>query len=140
MINRTRGFIQNDTIIGQVKVAFQTSNRLATIAGFLIGGFVPLATFFVSHFEVDAKLPLYSQMPVVLVLGGLFFSAKTVYEWARNAFKHPIKALGFVLLTEGVMTFSSSLWLSIAALAYLVAINGTATACTLVMDYRKKKE
>jgi hypothetical protein len=69
-----------------------------------------------------------------LALGGLLFSARTVYAWGRLAFQASGKALGFVVLMEGVMTMSHTPWLSPAALAYLVAINGIATGCTLSLN------
>jgi VIT1/CCC1 family predicted Fe2+/Mn2+ transporter len=136
-VNRIHAALNQESIIGQVKTGFHAQNRLATSAGFLIGGFIPLATFLVAHFEVKATSPLWEQMPTALVLGGLFFSAKTVFDWARLAFKHPVKALGFVLLMEGVMTFSQNFALSVAALAYLIVINGIATGCNLVLDYKR---
>jgi hypothetical protein len=117
-------------VVAQVKVALRPRARLATALGFLLGGFVPLATFEVAHREIGAD-PLYSQLASYLVLGGLFFSMATVYAWGKLAFKVPVKALGFVVLLEGVMVTSHIGWLSVAALAYLVCINGIATGCTL---------
>lgn len=126
-------------VIDQIKTAVRSNNRVASTFGFMLGGFVPIATFFVAHYEVDASKALYQQIHTLLVIGGLFFSAKTVYDWAKTAFRHPMKALGFVILIEGVMTFSNNNPLAIAALCYLVVINGIATACNLVLDQRKAK-
>jgi hypothetical protein len=67
------------------------------------------------------------------VLGGLVFSALTVFRWGRLAFGSPVKALGFVVLAEGVMTFCSTAWLSVVALGYLVLINAIATGCTIAL-------
>jgi hypothetical protein len=97
----------------------------------LLGGFVPLASFFVAHFELSAITPLYTQRALYLVLGGLAYSAKTVWQWGTLAFQNGFKAFGFVVLLEGVMVTSHILWLSIAALVYLMAINGIATGCNL---------
>lgn len=118
-------------VVDQVKLAMRPKARLATCTGFLLGGFVPLASYVVAHYEIDASAPLYTQLATVLVLGGLIFSARTVYDWARLAFRAGGKALGFVVLAEGVMTTSSTSWLAIAALVYLIAINGIATGCNL---------
>lgn len=118
-------------VVAQVRASLAREHRLATFIGFLLGGFVPLATFVVAHYEVDRAAPLYGQLATALVLGGLAYSAKTVYEWGKMAFRQPAKAAGFVLLIEGVMVTSTHAVLSIAALVYLIAINGIATGCTL---------
>lgn len=117
-------------VVFQVKVALRPKARLATALGFLLGGFVPLATYEVAHREIGSD-SLYAQLATYLVLGGLVFSMATVYAWGKLAFRVPVKALGFVVLLEGVMVTSHIGWLSIAALAYLVCINGIATGCTL---------
>jgi VIT1/CCC1 family predicted Fe2+/Mn2+ transporter len=126
-------------IVDQVKTAMKPQNRLATGAGFVLGGFVPVASFVLAHTEVRAEQPLWAQMPALLVLAGLVYSAKTVFDWARIAFKHPAKALGFVVLTEGVMTFSHTAALSFAALFILITINGIATGCNLALDVKAAK-
>lgn len=117
-------------VVAQVRAAMAPKARLATAVGFLLGGFVPVATYVVAHYEMTSE-PLYTQTATALVLGGLTFSARTVFSWAALAFENVLKALGFVVLAEGVMTFSHVEWLSFVALGYLVLINGTATACTL---------
>src|SRR5262249_1506676 len=40
--------------------------------------------------------------------GGLVFSGLTVFRWSQLAFGSPVKALGFVVLAGGVMTFCST--------------------------------
>lgn len=123
-------------VVAQVREAFRPKNRLATTLGCLLGGFVPLASYVVSHHELDATAGLW-QLPALLVLGGLAYSARTVYAWGCLAFGAPIKALGFVVLVEGVMVASRTPWLSAAALAYLICINGIATGCTLAVGGRR---
>lgn len=120
-------------VVEQVRLALQPKNRLATLMGFLLGGIVPLASFVVAHYEVDVTRPLYSQLGVLLVLGGLVYSAKTVYDWGKRAFKSPAKAMGFVILLEGVMIAADTSWLGIVALSYLIVINGVATGCNLAL-------
>lgn len=117
-------------VVQQVRVAMAARNRLASLAGFLLGGLVPLATYWVAHFEMTGAA-LYAQLSTYLVLGGLVYSAKTVYDWGSLAFKLPIKAVGFVVLLEGVMVTAKTPWLGVVALVYLIVINGVATACTL---------
>lgn len=115
-------------VVAQVKTALAPKNRLATFAGFLLGGLVPMATFAVAHYEVSG---FFSDPRALLVLGGLLFSAKTVYAWGTLAFQNAAKALGFVVLVEGVMVFSATPWLAFVCLAYLITINGIATGCLL---------
>ena len=81
--------------------------------------------------RAHAITPLYTQKALYLVLGGLAYSAKTVWQWGTVAFQNAFKAFGFVVLLEGVMVTSHILWLSITALVYLMAINGIATGCNL---------
>ena len=121
-------------VVDQVRHALRPANRLPTALGFLLGGFVPLASFVVAHHELNKDQPLYLQLASYLVLGGLLYSAKTVYEWGARAFQSGWKALGFVVLVEGVMVTSTVPWLGYAALAYLVCINGIATGCTLALE------
>jgi hypothetical protein len=120
------------SVIQQVREAFKVKNRLAAIVGALLGGFVPTAVYTVARYELVASEGFW-QVPSVLVLGGLLFSAITVYSWCREAFQACAKAVGFVLLAEGVMTFGHIPWLSVAALAYLVGINAISTACQLAL-------
>ncbi len=124
-------------VVQQVKLACKPSNRLATIIGFLLGGFVPIACYWISHHE-QAAFTADGARSMALVFGGLAYSARTVYEWAKLAFTSGFKSLGFVVLVEGTMVTSSTLWLSIAALCYLVVINGVATGCTLSLGKNKK--
>lgn len=108
----------------QVRIALRPKNRLEALCGLVLGGFVPVATFVTAHGG-------WTWMTAVLVVGGLVFSAKTVFDWCSLAFGERAKALGFVLLIEGVMVASPVRWLSLAALALLVGINGTSTGCRL---------
>jgi hypothetical protein len=87
----------------------------------------------IAHHEAAPlhSLALGSSGPWALVAGGLAYSAKTVFDWAALAFANALKAVGFVVLLEGVMVTAHTPWLAFAALGYLVAINGVATACRL---------
>lgn len=123
-----------NSIVDQFRMATQKQNRWATAAGFLIGGFVPSATFFLVHYGVATSAWLW-----IIVAGGLLFSAKTVFEWGCVAFQNGWKAFGFCLLVEGVMTFSPAnlLYLSIAGLGMLSLINGVATGCNLALNRKE---
>lgn len=120
-------------VIEQVKTAGK--HPTAATVGALLGGFVPLATYVTAH-----AAPLGLTPATLLVLGGLLFSAKTVFQWGRAAFAgDPWKATGFVLLVEGVMIVAPQAWLGQAALGYLIAINAVATGCTLAQPAQRSK-
>jgi hypothetical protein len=119
---------QSPSIIAQIEVAAR--NPLPALIGALLGALVPSATFMVGHYELTS----WTEPKALIVLGGLVFSALTVFRWGRLAFGSSVKALGFVILAEGVMTFCSTAWLSLVALGYLVLINAIATGCTIALD------
>jgi len=121
-------------VLEQVERSLKPGNRLATLMGAMLGGFIPLASYTIAHQEAPNTPVLW-----MLVACGLAYSALTVFDWARVAFRHPVKAVGFCALLEGVMTFSSTQWLGITALAMLIVINGIATGCNLVADRRQAR-
>ena len=88
--------------------------------GMLIGALIPVATFFMSHYQSGP-------IGIGLTLAGLAFSAPTVYQWGLNAFKSPVKSIGFVVLLEGIMTLSTVPYLPVVCLIYLVSINAVQT-------------
>jgi VIT1/CCC1 family predicted Fe2+/Mn2+ transporter len=120
-------------VVAQVRRACARGNRLAAFVGMLLGGFVPLAVYVVAHNEAVplSSITFGTSGPWALVFGGLAYSAKTVFAWGKLAFESAFKATGFVVLVEGVAVTSHTQWLGLAALGYLVLINGVATACTL---------
>jgi len=121
-------------IVAQVRTAFRRQHVLATVIGALLGGFVPLIVFTVAHHELSLTLPSWRiAVCGCIVVAGLVYSAKTVCAWGRLAFADGAKALGFTVLVEGAMTFSSVGWLSYAALGYLMSINAIATGCMLAL-------
>ena len=117
-------------VVEQVRLSLRRGSRLAFALGVLLGGFVPIATYVISHTELQPG-PLWLQPSAAFVAGGLLFSAVTMYRWGVLAFVQRAKALGFVVLLEGTMVTSHTHWLALAALCYLSAINGVATACNL---------
>lgn len=81
-------------------------------------GFLPVASYVLVHFEAPDRPYLYA-----LAVAALLFSAPTVAEWACSWCKSQLKAWGFTVLLEGVMTLSALLALNLVGLAILVAIN-----------------
>lgn len=128
-------------VVEQVRVALSPEHRLATFLGALLGAFVPFATFMIAHHQVNTGAYAYGADPkLLLVLGGLVYSARTVLQWGRLALDSGIKAIGFTVLIEGVMVASSAAWLSIVALVYLCLINAIATGVTLARGAPQKSE
>ena len=69
---------------------------LALGPGAFTGAFVPLAVYVVSHYDLDLAHPWSPAL--ALVIGGLLYSATTVYQWGLQAFGSWYKALGFAVL------------------------------------------
>src|SRR4051812_40016025 len=122
-------------VVSQVRLALKSRNRLPLMIGFLLGGFVPIACFWLAHHE-QAAWSAAGARSLGLVTGGLMYSAVTVFQWARQAFVSAFKSVGFCVLVEGVMITSHTAWLALAALGYLVVINGVATGVTLAIGRR----
>jgi len=115
--------------IEQVRVAFAGANRLALFFGIIFGGFIPYASYRVFHNEIAWNAHGISML--VFALGALAFSAKTVYQWGFDFFKQDrLKAGGFVLLCEGLMTLTYQKDLGIMALVILVFVNAIASGVT----------
>ncbi len=122
-------------VVSQVRTALKARNRLPTLIGFLLGGFVPIMCYWLAHHE-GAAWSESGGRALGLVTGGLCYSAVTVFQWAKQAFQNAFKSAGFCVLIEGVMITSHTNWLALAALAYLVVINGVATGVTLSLGKR----
>lgn len=123
------------SVVGQIRTAFKAENRLATVSGFLLGGFVPLGIYIISHNELTSIW----EVNMLLVLGGLIYSASTVYQWGKLAFDSGWKAFGFLVLIEGIMILSSTTWLGVTALVYLVMINGIGTGVNIALKKGQSK-
>lgn len=121
-------------IVDQVRAAGARRNRWSMACGAILGGFVPVASYVVAHYEAPERPAL-----IALVVGGLAYSALSVYGFARLAFGSAVKALGFVLLLEGVMVFSGIPALGLASLVLLVGINAISTGVRLALDARQTR-
>ncbi len=122
----TRASLATMNVVEQMQRAFAPGHRLSGLMGLVLGGFVPVAVYSLVHVEVATHPQFW-----VMVVGGLAYSAITVFTWARQAFHLTLKALGFVLLLEGAVTFSTQQWLGLAGLVILVVINGVSAAVAL---------
>jgi hypothetical protein len=119
-------------VVPTVKRAFARKHLFGTLIGYVLGGFVPIAIYVIAHQESGSVVQgWHISTGNGLVLGGLVYSAQTVYQWAKAAFTQALKSVGFCVLLEGVMVTAHTHWLTLTALALLVVINGTATGCTL---------
>lgn len=116
-------------VVQMVREAFARKNLLATVIGGVLGSFVPVATYVLAHYEVLGDW--WKAPKAVLVCGGLIYSARTMLKWAYMAFRDALKAVGFTLILEGVMTFSVIPSLALIALGLLVFVNATAAGVTL---------
>lgn len=108
--------------------------------GAILGAFVPVASYWLSHREIDPTRPLWSQLTTAIALGGLVYSGPTVFAWVKSFVGHPVKAFGFVLLLEGVMICSQTAWLALTALCLLVAINAGALSLKRSPVARKRSK
>lgn len=133
------------SVIDSIRTAFKWENKLPLFIGNIRGGIIPFFTFIVAHYihphqtamqtAVGATFETYLNLWTPVVLGGLTVSSITVYQWCLAADRgSKYKALGTVVLTEIIMTFSPIASLAYAALALLIAVNATATACNLAED------
>jgi hypothetical protein len=129
-----------DSVIDQTKLAFSVS-AIGSITGIVLGSVVPLMAYMEAHYELhmaDAKLEDYWSIYTVLTLGGMLFSAKSVFYWTKSAFKDSMKAFGFVCLVEGSMIFSHISWVGWLGLAILIGINAIASAANLVLKPKEE--
>jgi hypothetical protein len=117
-----------NSVIDQARIAFSVS-AIGAVIGILLGSSIPLTTFMISHFEWQEWWSIYT----LLIIGGLGFSFKNVYQWGKAAFRDSWKAGAFVLLCEGSMVFSKILWLEWMCLGILIGINAIASGANLVI-------
>jgi hypothetical protein len=95
--------------------------------------FLPVASYAIAHVEVESNPTMW-----ILVAAALTFSAPMLIQWSQRWCGHVVKALGFTVLLEGVMVFSSLPALRLTGLAILVAINAHA-AWSMAQKYKSVK-
>jgi hypothetical protein len=103
-----------------IKVTAAQKRSIGQMCAAIASGFLPVASYVMAHVEAKTNPLLW-----VLVAAALMFSAPTLVDWAKKWCGSTYKAVGFTVLLEGVMVFSSTAWLSYTGLAILVAINAT---------------
>lgn len=101
-----------------LKVSAASKRSVHQVMASIAAGFLPVASFVIAHFEAKADPLAWG-----LVAAALAFSATTLAQWARRWSGSDVKSWGFTILLEGVLVYSSTLWLSATALAILVVIN-----------------
>jgi hypothetical protein len=131
-------------VLRQIRMACDPRNRLAMTLSAIRGAWVPVGVCVVAHRDLDltgviagrVALDAWHVLLLALVLGGLAYSLPTVVRWGRMFGDSLAGAIGFAVLTEGVMTLSGQEWLSAIALVLLCAINAIASGVTLVRGAR----
>jgi hypothetical protein len=131
-------------LVDMVRVACLRQYRIATIIGAIVGGSVPFAVYWLSHYYVDHGLWSWSMVSAdsgvnrsvvaaLLTLGGLVYSVSTVAEIIGLAVQSKSKGIGFTILMEGIMVAAPDdlRWLAAYALVLLVVINAVSTGTKL---------
>jgi hypothetical protein len=124
----------------QLQIAARRGNRLATMIGAILGTVVPVMVFAVTHKLPSLQYTEFSfWMLSVMMVGGCYFSMKSVIVWGKLAFQQDkIKAVAFALLLEGMLVMSGTLpdmsWLGYAALGYLCLINAVSCGCSIAVE------
>ena len=115
-----------------------TFSRWRAAGGAVFGASVPVSVFTISQLiPPETMLDTWRNFGLwVAVLGGLVFSAGTVYAYGCTVFRDPTtrlpkkwKAASFCLLAETIMTLAPSMFLplQVAMLAILVLSNAVET-------------
>lgn len=126
------------TFVEKVKMATHKNKRLAFILGAIAGGFVPVASYSIAHLQAPQAEGFTCFVSWMMVIGGLIYSALSVYDFGKQAFGSSAKAVGFVMLTELVLVFGQLDWLCYAALTVLVGINAVIAGVNLAMEKPKQ--
>lgn len=85
--------------------------------------FIPLAVYVIAHKALAMGATIEALPLAILALGGLVYSAPSVYAWARSWAGAPAKAVGFTVILEGVMTVGTVTWLATVSLVVLMLVN-----------------
>jgi hypothetical protein len=127
------------TFVEKVKMASHKNKRLAFVLGAIAGGFVPVASYVTAHYQLNDATGAGAFVAWLMVIGGLIYSALSVYDFGVNAFGSKFKAFGFVLLTELLLVFGTVKWVSIMGLLILIGINSVVAGVNLSMEKEIKK-
>jgi hypothetical protein len=125
--------------LAQLRAARRSPGALAL--GALLGGFVPIASALTAHYgrllvyEADGlHVATWCEPRWIVVVGGLGFSAKSVYHWTLAAFSGDrLKAGAFVALLECTLLLAPLVELQCAAALYLVLINMLSAGSALAL-------
>lgn len=109
-----------------VRTVAALSSPIPLAVGAFFGGFLPIAGYHTVHYDVQGNGYLW-----IIVAACLSVSARKTYELSKLAFGDGLTALGFVVCLEGVMSFSPSTVLAVAALIGLILVNAVAAGSVL---------
>lgn len=84
----------------------------------IAGGFAPVGSYILAHLEAPGNSMMW-----IVVAAALLYSAPTLVQWAEKWCGHRAKAIGFAVLLEAIMVFSTTQALSLIGLLILVVIN-----------------
>lgn len=84
----------------------------------IAGGFAPVGSYILAHLEAPVNPMMW-----IVVAAALLYSAPTLVQWAEKWCGHRAKAIGFAVLLEAIMVFSTTTALSLIGLLILVVIN-----------------
>jgi phosphatidylserine synthase len=121
---------QNSKVVQDVQTALDKRRRIPAVIGAFLGAVIPFLTWHTAHADLDITKG-WLQFQALFCAAGLLYSSLNVYSWGEIAFRNKMKAFGFVLLMEGIMVSSKTLWVSLLVLGYLMIINAVATATNL---------
>lgn len=126
-------------IIGDLEEAW--SCKLALLIAAIWAGSVPLGVYVLTHVEGIhlTEVPYESWTPRHFVaLGGLLFSASSVWVWGKT-FYNGLKSACWVSLMEGCMVFSKTEWLQILMLTLIVVTNMMAAGSRAGQKEKKRR-
>lgn len=126
-------------IVGQLEEAW--SCKLALMIAAIWAGSVPIGVYVLTHVEgiYLMDVPFENWTPRYYVaLGGLLFSASSVWAWGRT-FYNGLKSALWVMLLEGCMIFSHTQWLQRYVLVLIVFTNMMAAGCRAAQKEKKRR-
>lgn len=130
---RVKRPVDTSSLLGQVRLATAPKNRLALVYGAATGVAIPIASYTMAHSEIMIANPRLFAVKVAILVGGLVYSSRSVFQWWKLITGSAIQSLAFVVLSEGILVFSDTEWLRLTFLGYLCIINALANGCKIAL-------